>query len=586
MKRNIKVPQIKAVANKTPRNAFDLSQAHNFTAPVGGLVPLCPIHVRAGDHVSLNIQDFMRVMPCNSAAFVDCKGVYETFFVRYSQLWKMYDQFITSMADYKSALFANMYPSSSGALAPPIKIPSVTTTFLNSAFTTGFGTDIFGFPQNPNLNRMLDNLGYGPFYKSDGTTAFWTQGTNPFPITDVNLFPILAYQKIYSDVYRNSQYEPYDPLTFNIDDWVSGNNTPTQARLSKIFNFRYRNYGLDLLTNIRPSVLVDAYTGSSLYALVPDVGQHDWSTSGDPNPVNESGISVGNDNHDAPVSDVMANLGETATSISVRSLRASFAYQKLLDIMGRAPKTYKDQMKAVYGVDVQDGRDGRVSYLGGIDSPFQFGDVVNTAISASDTTASSPYSNGLGASVSKGTASGNGSMQFDVPEDGIILTIYSIIPRNFYDGTRIDPFVRKVSRTDFYIPQYDRLGMQPLYQSDVTSLSAIGTAPNAVNQSRTHALGWQPRYSEYKTAIDINHGQFINGEPLAYFTSNRCRNLFSAHNWLTGLSLRDLKINPNIFDSVFKVGWNGKPTTDPFYGTVQFNIIKVSNMDVDSMPNV
>ena len=53
-------------------------------------------------------------------------------------------------------------------------------------------------------------------------------------------------------------------------------------------------------------------------------------------------------------------------------------------------------------------------------------------------------------------------MQFDVPEDGIILTIYSIIPRNFYDGTRIDPFVRKTSRTDFYIPQYDKLGMQPL----------------------------------------------------------------------------------------------------------------------------
>ena len=60
----------------------------------------------------------------------------------------------------------------------------------------------------------------------------------------------------------------------------------------------------------------------------------------------------------------------------------------------------------------------------------------------------------------------------------------------------------------------------------------------------------------------------------------------SDFNWLTDLRLRDLKINPNIFDSIFKVAYNGKDTTDPFYGSVQFNIIKVSNMDRQSMPNV
>ena len=47
-------------------------------------------------------------------------------------------------------------------------------------------------------------------------------------------------------------------------------------------------------------------------------------------------------------------------SFSIRSLRAAFAYQNLLDTMGRAPKTYKDQMKAIFGVDVPMGMEGKV----------------------------------------------------------------------------------------------------------------------------------------------------------------------------------------------------------------------------------
>ena len=58
-------------------------------------------------------------------------------------------------------------------------------------------------------------------------------------------------------------------------------------------------------------------------------------------------------------------------------------------------------MKAIFGVDVPMGLEGKVQFVGGVDSPFQFGDVTNTAISASDTTASSPYNNGLYGSCSE-----------------------------------------------------------------------------------------------------------------------------------------------------------------------------------------
>ena len=134
-----------------------------------------------------------------------------------------------------------------------------------------------------------------------------------------------------------------------------------------MFQLRYRNYGLDLLSNIRPSVLVDAYSADSVNALLPDTYQS--YTDILPQPVDDSGNLIsGIDSH---IDDVTLHHTDSQQDFSVRSLRAAFAYQNLLDVMGRAPKTYKDQMKAVFGVDVPMGMEGKVQYVGGVDSPFQ-----------------------------------------------------------------------------------------------------------------------------------------------------------------------------------------------------------------------
>ena len=56
--------------------------------------------------------------------------------------------------------------------------------------------------------------------------------------------------------------------------------------------------------------------------------------------------------------------------------------------------------------------------------------------------------------------------------------------------------------------------MQPLYAKNINwrypPVAVQGTIPQ---KYIPQALGWQPRYSEYKTALDLNHGQFAKGEP-------------------------------------------------------------------------
>ena len=89
-------------------------------------------------------------------------------------------------------------------------------------------------------------------------------------------------------------------------------------------------------------------------------------------------------------------------------------------------------------------------------------------------------------------------------------------------------------------------------------------------------------YSEYKTALDTNHGQFSNGEPLSFWSIGRAR----ANDFLHTFNISSLKINPHWLDSVFAVDYNGTELTDQFYGECYFNILKVSDMTVDGMPRV
>ena len=124
-----KVPLINASRANRPRNAFDLSQKHLFTAHAGMLLPVMTMDLIPHDHVSIQATDFMRCLPMNSAAFMSMRGVYEFFFVPYSQVWHPFDQFITGMNDYNSSFASNFYNKKT-----PLKIPSFNRKTLYSFF--------------------------------------------------------------------------------------------------------------------------------------------------------------------------------------------------------------------------------------------------------------------------------------------------------------------------------------------------------------------------------------------------------------------------------------------------------------------
>lgn len=551
-----KMPQIKPSKANRPRNAFDVSQKHLFTAPAGALLPILSLDLNFHDHVEIQASDFMRTLPMNTAAFISMRSVYEFFYIPYSQIWHEFDQFITGMTDFRSRLLSDSHSSK-----VPSLVPCVGRQTLFDAALKLSGKDLHGYPTKDNALRLLDLLGYGAIRRF-GDSKDYTGGFTG----NVSLFRMAAYNKVYNDFYRNTTYEPYNVSSFNLDGMKGALaiGDVNDKFFERYLSLHYRNAPLDYLTNLLPKPLFDVDISSFSSALK---------------------LSGSSDEFNASETSSYIQLDDR-TTIDVTSIRSAFALDKLLSITMRAGKTYAEQIEAHFGVSVSEGRDGQVYYLGGFDSDVQVGDVTQTSGTtdpAVSDVSKSKLAGYLGKVTGKGVGSGNGRITFDAKEPGILMCIYSLVPAMQYDSSRLDPFVSKLQRGDFFIPEFENLGMQPLSSPFITTSFAL------FNSDKSPVLlGWQPRHSEYKTALDVNHGQFMYDHPLGFWTISKGRTFYG---WDKKVSqykfdISQLKISPRWLDSVFAVNYNGTELTDCMFGYAHFKIQKVSDMSEDGLPRV
>lgn len=551
-----KMPQIKPSKANRPRNAFDVSQKHLFTAPAGALLPILSLDLNFHDHVEIQASDFMRTLPMNTAAFISMRSVYEFFYIPYSQIWHEFDQFITGMTDFRSRLLSDSHSSK-----VPSLVPCVGRQTLFDAALRLSGKDLHGYPTKDNALRLLDLLGYGAIRRF-GDSKDYTGGFTG----NVSLFRMAAYNKVYNDFYRNTTYEPYNVSSFNLDG-MKGALTIGDVNdkfFERYLSLHYRNAPLDYLTNILPKPLFDVDISSFSSALK---------------------LSGSSDEFNASDTSSYIQLDDR-TTLDVTSIRSAFALDKLLSITMRAGKTYAEQIEAHFGVSVSEGRDGQVYYLGGFDSDVQVGDVTQTSGTtdpAVSDVSKSKLAGYLGKVTGKGVGSGSGRITFDAKEPGILMCIYSLVPAMQYDSSRLDPFVAKLQRGDFFIPEFENLGMQPLSSPFITTSFALFNKDNS-----PVLLGWQPRYSEYKTALDVNHGQFLYDHPLGFWTISKGRTFYGwdKKNSQFHFDISQLKISPRWLDSVFAVNYNGTELTDCMFGYAHFKIQKVSDMSEDGLPRV
>lgn len=496
-----RIDQMPEYRAKLPRTTHDLSHKLGFTATVAHLLPVFHDFLNPGETVELGFDYNLRTMPMQSAAMVDINSYTEFFFVPMQLLYEPFGSMYYDISDNYSSLY------SSGGDMDSVKNEFPVLDFEDAFnYIRSLGSSVVvGFESlQSQMLRLLDLLGFNAL-------LFGPTENNYNP----NVFPyqLLAYHCIYQYYYRLDNRERFDQTKFNWDRFYNRSNVAsatisqsidTVDRFFKsLFSIHYRPLASDYFTDLKVSPIVDV-----LNLNVKDKLEvaNNWLSRSSVlnNPVLTSG-SQGRDISNGDISGFDSTYGDSNPSgfiqtnfgfnkvfrtadtsaingfdISTSNIRAMFASEKLWSITGRAKKHYDDQTLAHFGFDVPHDVKHEITCFGKDTSKIHIGEVIST--SASELAP-------LGEIAGKGYGQqSNRRHKFTAPCHGVVMIIQSFAPELSYGCTCMKANVM-TSKNDLYQPEYDHLGMQPLFGYEADPVDA---------EHRFDIYGWQYRYEQWK----------------------------------------------------------------------------------------
>ena len=583
------IMSLKSLRNKTSRNGFDLSSKRNFTAKAGELLPVKTWEVLPGDTFKIDLKSFTRTQPLNTAAFARMREYYDFYFVPYDLLWNKANTALTQMYDNpQHALDSSPLKIVKLDGSMPYTTISSISLYLNSlapdSVTVVNKSNYFGYNRALCSAKLMEYLGYGNlYYYSESTDN--TFAKNPLRQNlDVSLFNLLAYQKIYADYYRDSQWERVSPSCFNVD-YMPYSEGSSGMMLSmnysdfyenySMFDLRYCNWQKDLFHGVVPNQQYGDVASVSMSDSVLLANGNSVKLSTNASPTSSSTVSL--------ISGTASGgtVLMTNPSFSILALRQTEFLQKWKEITQSGNKDYKEQVEKHWNVSPGDGFSEMSTYLGGIASSLDINEVVNSNITGSNAADIA----GKGVGVSNGVINFNSQGRY-----GVVMCIYHCLPLIDYTTNFVSPSVTRVNATDFAIPEFDCVGMQTVPLSYISNGSE-----SVVSSSIPEIVGYAPRYIDYKTDIDTSIGAFktsLKNWVISY-DDQSLANQFgfgveppelpvpnpANSNWNYTL----FKVNPNSLDSLFAVAVDSSIDTDQFLCSTFFDVKVVRNLDTDGL---
>lgn len=233
----------------------------------------------------------------------------------------------------------------------------------------------------------------------------------------------------------------------------------------------------------------------------------------------------------ARVSDYIekARVQVTDGSFTIDSLRFGNKLSKLLNLSLFSGGRFEDWQRAQWSVKPR--HDITIpEIVGSFTMDISFDEIIS--MSGSET-GSNPTGTGLGAVAGRmDDAQKSKTHYFETDAYGCFMIVASIIPRVGYSNNR-SRHIMKSNLNDWYIPAFDRLGFQDLFQNELSCLAPInaivglserfdqdavyedhqltillnGGAPDTTYGDR-NVIGSQPAWMEYMTRTDRILGQF------------------------------------------------------------------------------
>lgn len=626
---------MKEMQNSVHRSGFDISQKNLFTAKVGELLPVYWDFAIPNCNYRINLEYFTRTRPVQTSAYTRIREYFDFYAVPIDLLWKSFDTSVIQMGDIAPVQAKSVL----NALSVKGDIPYCTLSDLNAAAfysggNVGLGSkvsvqgefaNIFGYNRGDGCHKLFTYLNYGNFVESSsssiGTAShrFWNMQapldssvryTQKFRNNlAVNLFPILAYQKIYQDFFRWSQWEKADPTTYNVDYYEGSGNLFGSSLASTVpassdywqrdnmFSLRYCNWNKDMFMGVLPNsqfgdlAIVSGVEGVDTFVPVevfnsinqtniskpPLNGTHTPVFANDtmasdttPSQIRVSGASGIPSSRAGSALGVRSLLGG---KFSILALRQAEALQKWKEIAQSVDTNYRDQIKAHFGINVPASDSHMAQYIGGIARNLDISEVLNTNL-ADDASEAYIYGKGIG--------SGNGSMTYYTGSKYcIIMCIYHAIPLLDYAISGQDGQLLVTNIEDLPIPEFDNIGMEAVPVVQLANSILLSTNINSYP-----FLGYNPRYYNWKTKIDRIHGAFTTDlkDWVAPVDDSYLQQWLPLNTSQPNLLYPFFKVNPNTLDNIFAVKADSTWTTDQLLVNCNIDCKVVRPLSQDGVP--
>lgn len=603
--------------NHPHRSGFDIGRKNAFTAKVGELLPVYWDISMPGDKYKFNVEYFTRTQPVETSAYTRLREYFDFYAVPLRLLWKSAPSVLTQMQDINQIQALSLTQNLSlGTYLPSLALNQFSTVlyYLNGKSSEPGASssffNMFGFSRADLSYKLLNYLGYGNFiYQNPSANNRWwstslkfSSSSDPYTQkyiqnTVVNLFPLLAYQKIYQDFFRWSQWEKSNPSAYNVD-YFDG----TSSRLvsdfpdtssgywtsDTMFDLKYCNWNKDMLMGVLPnsqfgdvavlnlgengSVPVGLGSGSTFYALANSNKISSASASSAVKPLVFPGSEI------AENTPITARISDLNSQFTVLALRQAEALQRWKEISQSGDSDYREQIRKHFGVNLPQALSNMCTYIGGISRNLDISEVVNNNLAAEGNAA---------VIAGKGVGAGDGSFTYTTNEHCVVMCIYHAVPLLDYTITGQDGQLLVTDAESLPIPEFDNIGME------VLPMTQIFNSPKASIVNLFNA-GYNPRYFNWKTKLDVINGAFTT--TLKSWVSPVTASLLSGwfgfgynegdvnQNTKVVLNYKFFKVSPSVLDPIFGVAADSTWDTDQLLVNSYIGCYVARNLSRDGVP--
>lgn len=330
---------------------------------------------------------------------------------------------------------------------------------------------------------------------------------------NVELPKLYAYYKSWFDIFnpgRNIQWKDtntyklihsfYDSPSYNQSNWytyLATGNTSLDASSG------YMTACNEFYVDLAQCFYTEKVDPITVATETPVLFTNDGSDHGGSNTL--GGIRT-YENYDSEENSISAGYGQNIDSqggLNIRFLQSLYNWVNKNTVIGQRVAQY---MAEHFGVRIP-----QTSFIDKDSFDIDIFDSIATV--NNEETALGEY-----AGVGKGRATGQ-SHKFEAPEHGYFFQFTVVVPVGGYSQTSVPA---KVRRFDWFQPQFDSVGMEPISQSEV-----FGRTSFFDGNTTNNTFGFRPRYFNFKYKMNLANGGFSFRSERGKFLGYSLDRLFS-----------------------------------------------------------